>query len=169
MFYPPSSIIILPFDVHTYAVREGANPFTFPLSSSIQAFPISRLDNRAFPAPIMAKDKSFSPHSHYRPRLGWSVDIRRYHRLRLGLPAVGKEALPPDWTSSKSSPPPFSPVETNFCNGFENAAASISCRIIHIYIYIYSLVLPDYSFPGQDISQGELRVPTLLAGQSRQI
>lgn len=93
---PPSSIIILPFDVHTYAVREGANPFTFPLSSSIQAFPISRLDNRAFPAPIMAKDKSFSPHSHYRPRLGWSVDIRRYHRLRLGLPAVGKEALPPD-------------------------------------------------------------------------
>lgn len=65
-FTPPSSIIILPFDVHTYAVREGANPFTFPLSSSIQAFPISRLDNRAFPAPIMAKDKSFSPHSHYR-------------------------------------------------------------------------------------------------------
>lgn len=62
---------------------------------------------------------------------------------------------------------PSSPVETNFCNGFENAAASISCRIIHIYIY--SLVLPDYSFPGQDISQGELRVPTLLAGQSRQI
>lgn len=35
-------------------------------------------------------------------------------------------------------------------------AASISYRIIHIYIY--SLVLPDYSFPEQDISQGELRV-----------
>lgn len=44
----------------------------------------------------------------------------------------------------------------NFCNGFESVAASISYRIIHIYIY--SLVLPDYSFPEQDISQGELRV-----------
>lgn len=69
LFYRSTAAI----DVHTYAVREGANPFTFPTPRfySIQAFPISRLDNRANngQGQIIFAPQPLSPTS------GWSVDI----------------------------------------------------------------------------------------------
>lgn len=69
LFYRSTATI----HVHTYAVREGANPFTFPTPRfySIQAFPISRLDNRANngQGQIIFAPQPLSPTS------GWSVDI----------------------------------------------------------------------------------------------
>lgn len=150
LFYRSTATI----GVHTYAVREGANPFTFPTPRfySIQAFPISRLDNRANngQGQIIFAPQPLSPTS------GWSVDIPdiivfdgdfRSSAKRLYL--LIEQALNRAWPSPHVG-------RNEFLQWFESVAASISYRIIHIYIY--SLVLPDYSFPEQDISQGELRV-----------
>lgn len=150
LFYRSTATI----HVHTYAVREGANPFTFPTPRfySIQAFPISRLDNRANngQGQIIFAPQPLSPTS------GWSVDIPdiivfdgdfRSSAKRLYL--LIEQALNRAWPSPHVG-------RNEFLQWFESVAASISYRIIHIYIY--SLVLPDYSFPEQDISQGELRV-----------
>lgn len=153
LFYRSTATI----DVHTYAVREGANPFTFPTPRfySIQAFPISRLDNRANngQGQIIFAPQPLSPTS------GWSVDIPdiivfdgdfRSSAKRLYL--LIEQALNRAWPSPLTR-------RSKRISAMGSRAWRLQFRtVLYIYIYIYSLVLPDYSFPEQDISQGELRV-----------
>lgn len=147
-----------------YAVREREQtlflePAPPRFYSRVQVFPFSRAWTTAVSRANNGRGQIiFAP-----PPLssGWSVDIADIIVFDRGLPVVEvkrlylliEQALNRAWPSPHS---PLPAARTNFCNGFESAAASISYRIIHIYIH--SLVLPDYSFPGQDISQGELRV-----------
>lgn len=134
LFYRSTATI----HVHTYAVREGANPFTFPTPRfySIQAFPISRLDNRANngQGQIIFAPQPLSPTS------GWSVDIPdiivfdgdfRSSAKRLYL--LIEQALNRAWPSPHVG-------RNEFLQWFESVAASISYRIIHIYIYIFACV-----------------------------
>lgn len=92
---------------------------------------------------------------------GWSVDIPdiivfdgdfRSSVKRLYL--LIEQALNRAW------PSPHSPLRrSKRISAMGSRARRLQFRtVLYIYIYIYSLVLPDYSFPGQDISQGELRV-----------
>lgn len=132
LFYRSTATI----HVHTYAVREGANPFTFPTPRfySIQAFPISRLDNRANngQGQIIFAPQPLSPTS------GWSVDIPdiivfdgdfRSSAKRLYL--LIEQALNRAWPSPLTR-------RSKRISAMGSRAWRLQFRtVLYIYIYIY--------------------------------
>lgn len=135
LFYRSTAAI----DVHTYAVREGANPFTFPTPRfySIQAFPISRLDNRANngQGQIIFAPQPLSPTS------GWSVDIPdiivfdgdfRSSAKRLYL--LIEQALNRAWPSPLTR-------RSKRISAMGSRAWRLQFRtVLYIYIYIFACV-----------------------------
>lgn len=135
LFYRSTATI----HVHTYAVREGANPFTFPTPRfySIQAFPISRLDNRANngQGQIIFAPQPLSPTS------GWSVDIPdiivfdgdfRSSAKRLYL--LIEQALNRAWPSPLTR-------RSKRISAMGSRAWRLQFRtVLYIYIYIFACV-----------------------------